>query len=392
MPRHTVQQLLQNNLPLNLPNAYSRQVLLKLTHCRTAAMGYHQLKCDKSDCNHIHYRYHSCRNRHCPACNWQKQQQWMEARLSELLPVKYYHVVFTLPEELNPIVMGNRTALFKLLFDTAAHCLLSLCADPKWMGATPSITAVLHTWGQQLWFHPHVHCIVSGGGADSKNNWLPPKKKSHQGYLLPYDVMEPFFKKCFLRRLKHLVKTQKVKLPPSTDFKQLLDVLYQKKWVLYAKTPFGGVSQAVEYLARYAYKAALSNHRILQLDDSKVTISYKDYHDGHKIKTMQLTHQEFIRRFEQHILPRGFVKMRHYGILGNSRRRKRINQILQKMNLPPHPPRVHIPWQLRLLEKYGVDASVCPKCQQGHLIPVAHVFPPPRASPLPDAWSQKPAL
>jgi hypothetical protein len=305
----------------------------------------------------------------------------MEARLSELLPVKYFHTVFTLPAELNSLVMGNRKLLFKLLFDSASYCLLKLCNDPKWLGAMPSITAVLHTWGQQLSFHPHVHCIVSGGGVNKQNRWHEMKKSAKYGYLFPYDVMEPVYKGYFLEQLNKLIISGKVCLPQASDWKQLKDELYKQRWIVYAKQPMGSVSQVVEYLGRYAHKVAISNYRILEVSPTHVRFQYKDYKDGKRSKSMLLSLDEFVRRFEQHILPRGYVKMRHYGILGNFRRKQRINQILKQMQLPLHPPVVKIPFHLRCLEKYGTDVFLCPACKKGHLQLVRVVFPSSRGSP-----------
>jgi len=278
--------------------------------------------------------------------------------------------------------MGNRVKLFRLLFDSASHCLLTLSGDPKWLGATPSISAVLHTWGQQLSFHPHVHCIVSGGGVDKQMNWVNLKKDIHQGYLFPYAVMEPLFKKHFLRSLNKMVLDGEVEIEDVQQWKALKPKLYGKQWVVYAKSPMGSVSQVVEYLSRYAHKVAISNHRILEVGDQGVKFRYKDYSDHNKVKVMTLSAGEFIRRFEQHILPRGFVKMRHYGILGNSGRKKRINDILRTMRLPLHSPTVKIPYQLRMLEKYGVDVNLCPKCSQGRMVLIEKVFPGNRGSPF----------
>lgn len=306
----------------------------------------------------------------------------MEARMNELLPVKYFHVVFTLPHELNSLVMGNRVKLFRLLFDSASHCLLTLARDPKWLGAVPSISAVLHTWGQQLSFHPHVHCIVSGGGVDKQMNWVNLKKDTPQGYLFPYKVMEPMFKKHFLRNLNRMILDGEIQIENIQAWKALKPKLHEKQWIVYAKSPMGSVSQVVEYLSRYAHKVAISNHRILEVGDQTVKFRYKDYSDHNKVKQMPLPIAEFIRRFSQHILPRGFVKMRHYGILGNSGRKKRVNDILQKMRLPLHPPTVKIPYQLRMLEKYGINVSLCPKCGQGQLVLIEKVYPGNRGSPF----------
>lgn len=379
---HTLQQVLQQGGIENHSNPFTASVLTKLRDCRTSPMGYHQYQCDNPACHHVHYQYHGCRNRHCPGCNWQKQEEWMEARMNELLPVKYFHVVFTLPHELNALVMGNRVKLFKLLFDSASHCLLTLSGDPKWLGAVPSISAVLHTWGQQLSFHPHLHCIVSGGGVDKQLNWVNLKKDTHQGYLFPYAVMEPMFKKHFLRNLNRMLLDGEIAIENIQQWKLLKPKLYQKQWIVYAKPPMGSVSQVVEYLSRYAHKVAISNHRILEVGDQTVKFQYKDYSDHNKVKQMPLSIAEFIRRFSQHILPRGFVKMRHYGILGNSGRKKRINDILRNMQLPQHPPTVKIPYQVRMLEKYGIDVNICPSCSQGRLVLIEKVYPGNRGSPF----------
>ncbi len=381
-PAKTLQQVLQQGGFENHENPFTAGVLTKLRDCRTSQMGYHRFQCDNPACGQVHYQYHGCRNRHCPVCNWQKQEEWMEARMNELLPVKYFHVVFTLPHELNALVMGNRVKLFKLLFDSASHCLLTLSGDPKWLGAVPSISAVLHTWGQQLSFHPHVHCIVSGGGVDKQQNWVNLKKDTPQGYLFPYAVMEPMFKKHFLRNLNRMLLGNEIAVEDKSSWIKIKPKLYQKQWIVYAKSPMGSVSQVVEYLSRYAHKVAISNHRILEVDDQTVRFQYKDYSDHNKVKPMSLTIGEFIRRFSQHILPKGFVKMRHYGILGNSGRKKRVNDILQKMRLPLHPPTVKIPYQLRMLEKYGINVSLCPKCSQGQLVLIEKVYPGNRGSPF----------
>lgn len=379
--RHTVQEVLRQFDSSTIPNPHSRGALSRLVACRTSALGYHQYRCDDDGCSGHHYQYHSCRNRHCPSCNWQKQDEWMEARTRELLPVKYYHTVFTLPRELNALVMGNRRELFKLLFDSASHCLLKLCADPKWLGAVPSITAVLHTWGQQLTFHPHVHCIVSGGGADKHHNWHVMPKSAKYGYLLPYEVMEPVYKGYFLQHLGKKVARGVVRLPPGVHWPDLRDELYQKRWVVYAKPPMGGVSQVVEYLARYAHKVAISNYRILEVTPTQVRFQYKDYQDGRKTKTMSLQVGEFVRRFEQHVLPRGFVKMRHYGLLANNGRGRRMALVMERMGLPPHPPPIKVPFHVRCLERFGVDVLLCPKCQKGQLQLAGVVFPRSRGSP-----------
>lgn len=347
----------------------SHKVLSLIERCHSAALGYHLYRCQEEDCHHLHLQYHSCRNRHCPHCGSQRAQVWMEDRLKELLPVPYFHVVFTLPKELKKIAYINRKSVFKLLFDSSAHCLLTLSKDKKRLGGTPSITSVLHTWGQQLDFHPHIHCIVSGGGATSQNNWLELKKrKKKKKYLFPYQVMEPLYKGYFLDQLNRMILAEKVKLPKNCNWKKLKNELYEKKWIVYAKQPMGNAAQVVEYLGRYTQKIAISNYRIKEIDEQKrVHFWYKDYKDGGKKKLMQLEAKEFLRRYVQHILPPRFVRIRHYGILGNSKRKVRIAEILSKMKVPQHPEKISIPWQIAQLCKVGESGTTCPKCKKAKL-------------------------
>src|SRR6476660_7411253 len=300
-PRATVQQLLQQQDVCFSKNAHVAKVLQRIKTCRTAALGYHLYQCTKDDCGHIKYQYHSCRDRHCPNCGAIKKQEWIEARSRELLPVKYYHVVFTLPHELNCVVMRHRKLLFKLLFDASAQTLLTFAKDPKYLGAIPGIISVLHTWGQQLSFHPHIHCIVSGGGITS-DTWKQAVKDKWR-FLFPVDAMAIVYRGKFLQALQQMITTGEVTLPDKINRKQLFDILYQKEWIVYAKAPFGGPQAVIEYLGRYTHKVAISNHRIQSINpqDDTVTFNYKDYADAGVQKQMTLTAHEFIRRFEQHI-------------------------------------------------------------------------------------------
>lgn len=361
----------------------AHKVMSLIERCHTDSMGYHAYRCEDVDCNHVHIQYHGCRNRHCPHCGSHRAQAWMEDRLKELLPVKYFHVVFTLPHELRGIAYINRRKVFKLLFDSAAHCLLTLCKDEKRLGAIPSISSVLHTWGQQLDFHPHVHCIVSGGGVDKKNRWHD-LKKSKGKYLFPYQVMEPLYKGFFLDRLNRLIKSEKIKLPEGCNWKQLKNKLYKKEWMVYAKQPMGNAAQVVEYLGRYTQKIAISNHRIKCIDEqNRVHFWYKDYRNGGKRKLIVLEAKEFLRRFAQHILPTRFVRIRHYGILGNYKRKKRVAEILSNMQVPLHPEKIKVPWMIGSLCNYGESNSTCPKCKKANLVLVGVVLPKKsRAGPM----------
>jgi hypothetical protein len=366
-PRATLQQILQKEDALfsdEGSNAHVKKVMNRIRICRTQALGYHLYRCQDDNCRHLKYQYHSCRDRHCPNCGAIKKQQWIEARTQELLPVKYYHVVFTLPHELNSLVMGHRRVLYKLLMDASAGTLLCFARDPKYLGATAGIISVLHTWGQQLSFHPHVHCIVSGGGIIEGNEWKNATKNQWR-FLFPVKAMSQVYKAKFLEALRQLIDSSVVKLTPGSDGKQLLNLLYNKNWIVYAKAPFAGPHGVIEYLGRYTHKVAISNHRITSINDQEDTVSfaYKDYADGSKQKHMTLSTAEFIRRFKQHILPRRFTKIRTYGYLSNRNRHGRINEVLRKMKLPLHKGLVEVPLEMRLKEDYGIDMRVCPCCK-----------------------------
>lgn len=366
-PKATVQQVLQRHQTASEPsqNLHVQKVLHRLKVCRTAALGYHLYRCSNEQCGEIKYQYHSCRDRHCPQCGAVKKQEWIEARMQELLPVKYYHVVFTLPHELNSLVLGHRQVLYKLLFDASAQTLLSFAKDEKWLGALPGIISVLHTWGQQLSFHPHIHCIVSGGGITANNVWRE-ATKNDSGFLFPVKAMSVVYKTKFLQALIELIANTTVIPVAGTDTTALLNMLYQKDWIVYAKAPFGGPHAVIEYLGRYTHKVAISNHRICNINDQddKVTFAYKDYEDENKQKQMTLSCNEFIRRFEQHILPHRFTKIRTYGYLANRNRRQRISEVLKKMKLPAHKGLVKIPIELRMKQHYGIDINQCPCCKQ----------------------------
>jgi Putative transposase/Transposase zinc-binding domain len=365
-PRATVQQLLlKQHVPLSASaNLHVQNVLRRLTLCRTAALGYHVYRCSDDACGHIKYQYHSCRDRHCPQCGAIKKREWIEARTQELLPVKYYHVVFTLPHELNGVMMGHRKLLFKLLFDASAGTLLCFANDAKYLGANPGIISVLHTWGQQLSFHPHVHCIVSGGGITGNNMWKGATKNEWR-FLFPVKAMSIVYKTKFLQTLQQMINKGEVTLPGTADVKQLMNLLFQKDWIVYTKAPFGGPHGVIEYLGRYTHKVAISNHRIRSINEEEntVTFEYKDYADGNQQKQMTLTSTEFIRRFEQHILPQRFTKIRTYGYLANRNRHRRINEVLKKMKLPLHKGLIKIPLPLLMMERFGIDLTECPCCR-----------------------------
>jgi Putative transposase/Transposase zinc-binding domain len=347
----------------------SHKVLSQIERCRTADLGYHAYRCSDHNCNAMQYVYHSCRNRHCPGCGNSKKEEWIEARMKELLPVKYYHAVFTMPHQLNDLVMGNRKAMFNILFDAASYTLLRFAGDEKYLAAQPGIIAVLHTWGQQLSFHPHVHCIVSGGGIDKNKRWKEAVKAKHK-FLFPTKAVQPVYRAYFLKQLqlhidKGLVTMTEVQ---HQDWLTLRSSLYNMDWMVDFKEPMGGPAQVLEYLGRYTHKVAISNHRIKCIDAAKnVTFEYKDYADEGRKKTMTLSGEQFLRRYEQHILPPRFCKIRHYGYLGNYKRKQRVNEILEQMKLPPHAPQLQISTAIRMIEKYGTDVMLCSVCKKAKL-------------------------
>ncbi|MEJ7740589.1 MAG: IS91 family transposase [Chitinophagaceae bacterium] len=375
-PCASVQQVLSKHSEYVPSNLHTQKVLQRLRTCRTSALGYHVYRCSDEGCGHVKYQYHSCSDRHCPQCGALKKQEWIEARTSELLPVKYYHVVFTLPHELNALVMGHRRELYKLLFDASSQTLLRFAADPKYLAALPGIISVLHTWGQQLSFHPHVHSIVSGGGITSNSTWKQ-ATKNDWNFLFPVKAMSRVYRGKFMEALRELIDNRTVIPPPGTDTRALLNLLYHKDWVVYAKAPFGGPQAVIEYLGRYTHKVAISNHRITSINeqDDTVSFAYKDYLDDSKQKQMILSGPEFLRRFEQHILPKGFTKIRTYGYLSNRNRQQRINEVLQKMELPLHKKLVNVPMQVRMMEQYGIDIHECPCCK-ARSMQLVHVFYP----------------
>lgn len=354
-------------------NSYSQQVFSKLHDCHTAAIGMHTYKCSDPDCKHVHQQYHSCGNRHCPNCGGLKKEQWVEDLTADLLPTAYYHVVFTLPHELHPIILGNRKELFKLLFDAASKTLLQFADDEKYLGAKCSITAILHTWGQQLSFHPHVHCIVSGGGADGNGKWVEAKRKNNT-FLFPVKAMQPVYKAIFFKGLRLLIQKGKLQLR-GIDTEKLISEAGFKRWNVYAKRPFGNVASVVEYLGRYTHKIAITSHRITGIHDGNIKFKYKDYADGSKQKEMALSIPEFLRRFELHILPKRFVKIRHYGLLQNHGKIKRLGAVREQLEIGPLPLKVQVPVSQRMLEKYGKDITLCPKCNRGKLVLICTTYP-----------------
>ena len=292
-----------------------------------------------------------------------KKNEWIESRIADLLPCPYYHMVFTLPHEFNKLMMSNKKAVYDLLFRSASQTLLNYGQNEEFLGGTPGITMVLHTWGQKLDYHVHVHCIVTGGGVDNNNNWLQPKRSNNK-FLFPESGMRTMYKAIFLKGLGELSAAGDMNTGDK-EVQQAIKKAGYKKWKVYAKAPFGGPEQVIKYLGRYTHKTAITHHRILSVSQGVVKFKYKDYNDANKMKETELTEQEFLRRFELHILPKRFVRIRHYGFLRNQGKNARLQEIRESMNLEPAPLKVDIPASVKLLEKFGRDVMLCEKCGQG---------------------------
>lgn len=342
MSKHEVADVLrQTNLnQLNL-NVHHEKTLRALSLCRTAALGGHVDGCD--ECGNISISYNSCRNRHCPKCQGHKRTEWIHKREQDLLPCTYYHVVFTLPEHLNPLALHNPSLMYKSLFEAAWATLNQF---GKIQQVQLGMTSVLHTWGQNLSLHPHLHCIVPGGGINKNGRWQ--KQTRSDKYLFPVKAMSKVFRAKYVSLLRQNGITDKT----------LINSLFSKDWVVYAKRPFGGPKQVIEYLGRYTHKVAISNHRIQNVTATHTTLTYKDYKDGGKTKEMTLTNQEFVRRFAMHILPKRFVRIRHYGILSASWKRGKLQQLQSTLKVAK--PEVKPKTMLRK----------CPCCKTGTLVTI----------------------
>ncbi len=297
-----------------------RTVLRALARCRTAALGGHVDHCDA--CGHRAISYNSCRNRHCPKCQAQARERWLAARERELLDVAYVHIVFTLPHALDPLCRRNAALLYTLLFRASAATLLEVAADPKHLGATIGFLSILHTWGQTLVRHPHVHCVVPAGGlAPDHTRWIRPK---YAGFFLPVKVLSRVFRGKYVAALRRAPDRGELdldgaaaRLRDPTLWRTFIDALFRTDWVVYVKPAFGGATAVLRYLGRYTHRVAISNHRLLAFDGEHVTFRWKDYTHDSAQRTMTLTAREFLRRFVQHVLPRGFVRIRQFGFLAN---------------------------------------------------------------------------
>lgn len=318
-----------------------QRVMRAIAACRTAALGGHLEACD--ECGHQRIAYNSCRNRHCPKCQSLARAQWIEDRQAELLACPYFHVVFTLPEEIAAIAYQNKAVVYNLLFAATAETLCTIAADPKHLGAEIGFFAVLHTWGQNLMHHPHLHCVVPGGGLSTDGQrWVA----CRPGFFLSVRVLSRFFRRRFLELLGQSFNRGELAfcsalatLRERKAFQRYLDPLREKDWIVYAKAPFAGPEQVLDYVGRYTHRVALSNNRLLDIDHEQVTLRWRDYRDGDAHKTMTLEADEFIQRFLLHVLPPGFQRIRYYGLLGNRHRQEKLEQCRRLLDMTPSVPK-----------------------------------------------------
>jgi len=362
--------------------------------CRTAFLGGHIDECDS--CGKERNSYNSCRNRNCPKCQSLAKAQWLEARMAELLPTSYYHVVFTVPEEVASVAFQNKKILYIILFRAASETLRTIAADPKHLGAEIGFLAVLHTWTQTLLYHPHLHCVVPGGGFSSDySQWI----SCREGFFLPVRALSRLFREKFLYYLKQAFEQGKLQffadlqsLADPQAFRSFLRRNRESEWVVYAKPPFGGPAQVLDYLGRYTHRVGISNNRLVAFKDGKVTFQWKDRKKHNRTRPMSLDADEFIRRFLMHILPQGFAKTRYFGFLANRHRRSRLSLGRRLLNAPP--PEIDpqlIDWKTRHQALTGESLDICPACKKGrmHLL---QILPPPwkrRSAPHPITFQNR---
>ncbi len=358
-------------------SAEQSRVLHDLVCCRTAVLGGHLEECDQ--CGHQRIAYNSCRNRHCPKCQAAVRAQWLDERASELLPVPYFHVVFTLPAALGPVALQNQRLVYGLLFQAAAQSMLQLARDPQHLGADIGFVAVLHTWGQNLHLHPHVHCVVPGGGiSPDGEHWIA----CRPGFFLPVRALGRLFRGKFLALLERAFGQgqlgfygQQQDLADPKEFRGLMASCWQTEWVVYAKRPMGGPEQVLKYLARYTHRVAISNQRLVKMEEDQVYFRWKDYAQGNAQKVMALAAVEFIRRFLLHVVPSGFVRIRHYGLLANRNCQDNLERCRVFLGVAPE---AAVPEDASK-EKEAKDKSpivvCCPVCGQGRMVIVAEWKP-----------------
>ena len=355
---------IEEYLEKNKTIGYKQKVVKAIKDCKREKMGAHKYVCD--ECGYEEIAYNSCRNRHCPNCQTGKKLKWIEARKEEVLNVKYYHIVFTIPSEMYLIALQNQEKMYKILFKASAETLQELARDEKYLGGEIGFFSILHTWGQNLMYHPHVHLVVTGGGLSKIEKWV----EKEEDFFIPVKVMSRKFRGKFL----DYMKKEKLEfygnnkdLENPANYEDLKQKMYKKEWIVYCKEPFKNANSVIQYLGRYTHRVAISNERIVEITENTVTFKWRDYKDNNKMKEMTISIEEFIRRFLLHILPPKFMKIRYYGILGNRNKGKKLlkckiltrTKIYKKKELPT----------LELLKKtLGKDFNLCPQCKKGHML------------------------
>lgn len=350
-----------------------RRAMSAIELCRTAALGGHVEQCDS--CGHQRISYNSCRSRSCPKCQSLARAQWLEDRQAELLDTEYFHVVFTVPEEIAVIAYQNKAQVYDILFRASAETLRTIAADPAHLGAEIGFFAVLHTWGQNLLFHPHLHCVVAGGGlSPDGTRWIA----CRSGFFLPVRVLSRLFRRLFLEYLDKAFLageltffTSLQKLCNRAAFLRHLAPVRKTEWVVYAKPPFAGPQQVLDYVGRYTHRIAISNNRLLGIDDDKVRFRWKDYRDHNRQKVMTVSAEEFIRRFLLHVPPKGFHRIRYYGFLGNRHRTQKLARCRELLSMPVPQPldnQSEKDYRDRSEELTGVSLKQCPACHQGRMV------------------------
>ena len=348
-----------------------RRVMSDIERCRTAALGGHVEQCDA--CGHQRISFNSCRNRHCPKCQSLVRAQWLQDRQAELLPVEYFHVVFTVPQEVAAIAYQNKAVVYDILFHATSETLRTIAADPKHLGAEIGFIAILHTWGQNLMHHPHLHCVVPGGGiSPDGERWV----SCRPGFFLPVKVLSRLFRRLFLEQLQQAYDDNRLNFFNSLEalhsrvaFAKFLAPAKRAEWVVYAKKPFGGPEQVLQY--RYTNRVAISNNRLVEFADGQVSFNWKDYRHESRIKTMRLDADEFLRRFLLHVLPTGFQRIRHYGFLANRYREVKLEHCRQLLAAPApivELPDVDVDYRDRYERLTGVSLRDCPQCGRGHMV------------------------
>jgi predicted Zn-ribbon and HTH transcriptional regulator len=366
-PRYEVADVFRQNTHLLKSISYEHwRVVNAIINCRSPKLGGHKLVC--RDCGYEQISYNSCRNRHCPKCQANSQAQWVYERTQELLPIRYFHIVFTVPAALNTLILQNKRVLYDILFRAASETLQQAARNPKNLGAKIGFIAVLHTWGQNLLDHPHLHCIVTGGGLSIDNSsWV----RSRDDFFVSVHILNRLFKGKYLYYLKQAYMANALGFfgkssttGDADEFERLLSVCYSKKWVVYCKKPFQDSLRVLKYIGRYTHRVAISNRRIVNINGGNVSFIWKDYRDGNRKKVMTLSVSEFMRRFLLHVLPEGFKRIRFYGFLSNAHKKENLREIRRLLSCDIEP---QLPSPAFVAEAFEVVGNRCPRCKSTNI-------------------------